>query len=94
MEIMFGLPLAVYAVVRFLETQRLRYLGAFLVVFWLQAIAVWYFAVILGMGLVVLTAELRAAAGGRAGARRRCWPPASAAWSWPRRWRRSPGRSS
>ena len=55
MEIMFGLPLAVYAVVRFLETQRLRYLAAFLVVFWLQAIAVWYFAVILGMGLVVLT---------------------------------------
>ena len=55
MEIMFGLPLAVYALVRYLETQRARYLVAFLVAFWLQAIAVWYFAVILGSGLVVLT---------------------------------------
>ncbi|MGH7358330.1 MAG: interleukin-like EMT inducer domain-containing protein, partial [Candidatus Rokuibacteriota bacterium] len=54
MEIMFGLPLAVYALVRYLETQRARYLIAFLVTFWLQAIAVWYFAVILGSGLVVL----------------------------------------
>ena len=54
MEIMFGLPLAVYALVRYLETQRARYLVAFLVAFWLQAIAVWYFAVILGSGLVVL----------------------------------------
>ena len=54
MEIMFGLPLAVYALVRYLETQRLRYLAGFLVTFWLQAIAVWYFAVILGFGLVVL----------------------------------------
>ena len=54
MEIMFGLPLSVYALVRYLEAQRLRYLVAFLVAFWLQAIAVWYFAVILGMGLVVL----------------------------------------
>ena len=43
-----------YALVRYLEAQRLRYLVAFLVAFWLQAIAVWYFAVILGMGLVVL----------------------------------------
>ena len=54
MEILFGLPLAVYALVRYFETQRPRYLIAFLVVFWLQAIAVWYFAVILGLGLVVL----------------------------------------
>ena len=54
MEIMFGLPLAVYLLVRYLETQRLRHLAAFLVVFWLQAIAVWYFAVILGLGLAVL----------------------------------------
>jgi hypothetical protein len=54
MEIMFGLPLAVYALVRYFETQRAWYLIAFLVTFWLQAIAVWYFAVILGSGLVVL----------------------------------------
>jgi len=54
MEMMFGLPLAVYALVRYLETQRVRPLLVFLVAFWLQAIAVWYFAVILGCGLVVL----------------------------------------
>jgi hypothetical protein len=54
MEIMFGLPLAVYALVRYLETQQARYLWGFVVAFWLQAIAVWYFAVILGCGLLVL----------------------------------------
>jgi hypothetical protein len=54
MEIMFGLPLCVYALVRYLEAQRPRHLVAFLVAFWLQAVAVWYFAVILGCGLVVL----------------------------------------
>jgi hypothetical protein len=54
MEIMFGLPLAVYGLVRYLETQRARDLWGFVVVFWLQAIAVWYFAVILGCGLVIL----------------------------------------
>jgi len=54
MEIMFGLPLCVYALVRYLEAQRVRHLIAFLVAFWLQAVAVWYFAVILSCGLVVL----------------------------------------
>jgi hypothetical protein len=54
MEIMFGLPLTVYALVRYLETQRLQYLAAFLAAFWLQAIAVWYFGVILGLGLLAL----------------------------------------
>ncbi len=54
MEMMFGLPLAVYALVRYLETQRARFLVLFLAVFWLQAVAVWYFAVILGMGLPIL----------------------------------------
>jgi hypothetical protein len=54
MEIMFGLPLAVYALVRYLESQRARHLLLFLAVFWLQAIAVWYFAVILGCGLGIL----------------------------------------
>jgi hypothetical protein len=69
MEIMFGLPLALYLVVRYLETQRLRQLAAFLVVFWLQAIAVWYFAVILGLGLVTLALAyaLRRWAGWRPG---------------------------
>jgi hypothetical protein len=54
MEMMFGLPLCMYALLRYLEAQRVRYLIAFLVAFWLQAVAVWYFAVILGSGLVVL----------------------------------------
>lgn len=54
MEMLFGLPLAVYLLVRFLEAQRPRDLIALLAVFWLQAIAVWYFAVILGCGLAVL----------------------------------------
>jgi hypothetical protein len=54
MEIMFGLPLCMYALVRYLEAQRVRHLIAFLVGFWLQAVAVWYFAVILSSGLVVL----------------------------------------
>jgi hypothetical protein len=54
MEIMFGLPVAVYTLVRYLETQQPGWLALFLAVFWLQAIAVWYFAVILGLGLVVV----------------------------------------
>jgi hypothetical protein len=56
MEIMFGLPLCVYALVRYLEEQRPRYLAALLAAFWLQAAAVWYFAVILGVALAVLAA--------------------------------------
>jgi interleukin-like EMT inducer protein len=54
MEILFGIPLAVYALVRFLETQRARYLWAFALVFWLQAVAVLYYAVILACGLAVV----------------------------------------
>src|SRR5262249_32152182 len=60
MEMTFGMPLAVYAWVRFLESHRPRHLAAFLLVFWLQAIAVWYFAVILGIGLAVLTVQVLA----------------------------------
>ncbi len=60
MEIAFGIPLCVYTLVRFLEGQRTRDLLAFLVVFWLQAIAVWYYAVILAFGLAVLVAQYAA----------------------------------
>jgi hypothetical protein len=60
MELMFGLPLCLYALVRFLETQRLRHLSAFLVAYWLQAVAVWYFAVILAAGLAVALASYAA----------------------------------
>jgi hypothetical protein len=54
MEMMFALPVCVYALVRFLEAQRPRDLLVLLLAFGLQAVAVWYFAVILGCGLVVL----------------------------------------
>ncbi len=54
MEIAFGIPLCIYGLVRWLETQRARELGLFLLVFWLQAVAVWYYAVIVGLGLLVV----------------------------------------
>lgn len=53
--LVFGIPLTVYALVRFLEEQRVRYLAALLGVFWLQAVAVVYYGVILGVGLAVIT---------------------------------------
>lgn len=51
MEMAFGIPLAIYALVRFLETQRGRYLVALVATFWIQAASVWYYAVILSFGL-------------------------------------------
>jgi len=42
MEMAFGIPLALYALVRFLDTQRMRYLVALLVAFALQTASVWY----------------------------------------------------
>jgi hypothetical protein len=56
MEMTFGIPVAIYALVRFLESQRARDLALFCVVFWLQAISVLYYAVIVAcaLGLVVL----------------------------------------
>jgi hypothetical protein len=56
-EMAFGVPLAVYALVRFLEEQRLRHLATLLVVFWMQAVAVVYYGVILGLGLAVVAAQ-------------------------------------
>jgi hypothetical protein len=60
MEMAFGLPLAVYLWVRFLEEQRVRHLGLFLLVYWLQAIAVWYYALILGIGIALLSLQVAA----------------------------------
>jgi hypothetical protein len=57
MQIAFGIPLGVYTFVRFLETQRRRDLVAFLAVFWLQAIAVWYYAIALALGLAVVAVQ-------------------------------------
>jgi hypothetical protein len=60
MEMTFGIPLAIYALVRFLESQRARYLAVFGLVFWLQAISVLYYAVILGCALAVVTLQYAA----------------------------------
>src|SRR5262245_28331411 len=49
MEMAFGLPLAVFALVRFLEQQRVRDLVLLVLVFWLQAVTTWYYAVMLGL---------------------------------------------
>jgi hypothetical protein len=57
MEITFGIPLAVYALVRFLESQRARHLALLGLVFWLQAISVLYYAVILACGLAVVALQ-------------------------------------
>ena len=51
MEMAFGIPLAIYALVRFLETQRARYLIGLGLAFWIQAASVWYYAIILALGL-------------------------------------------
>jgi hypothetical protein len=56
-QLMFGFPFAVYGLVRFLETQRVRLLALLLAAFWLQAVAVVYYGVILGAGLTVLAVE-------------------------------------
>ena len=60
MEMTFGIPLAVYALVRFLESQRARYLAVFGLVFWLQAISVLYYAVILACALAVVALQYAA----------------------------------
>jgi hypothetical protein len=60
MEMTFGIPLAIYALVRFLESQRTRHLVIFGLVFWLQAISVLYYAVILACGLTVVALQYAA----------------------------------
>ena len=57
MELTFGIPLTMYTLIRFLESQRIRYLAAFLAVLWLEAISVWYVTVILGLGLVAVALQ-------------------------------------
>jgi hypothetical protein len=60
MEMTFGIPLVVYGLVRFLESQRPRDLALFCVAFWLQAISVLYYAVILTFGLGVIALQYAA----------------------------------
>jgi hypothetical protein len=60
MEMAFGIPLAIYALVRFLETQRSRYLAALVGAFWIQAVSVWYYAIILALGLGAVAVQFGA----------------------------------
>jgi hypothetical protein len=60
MEMAFGIPLAIYMLVRFLETQRGRYLVGLLVTFWIQAASVWYYAIILSVGLAAVVPQFLA----------------------------------
>jgi len=53
-QTLFGIPLAIYALIRFFEDQRRRHLVAALAVFWAQAVAVQYYTVILGLGLAMV----------------------------------------
>jgi hypothetical protein len=54
MQLAFPIPLALLALLRFLETQRTRYLAATLALLWVEALASMYYAIILGLCLVAL----------------------------------------
>jgi hypothetical protein len=56
-QTLFGIPLALYALVRFFEDQRPRHLVAALAVYWAQAVAVQYYTVILGLGLAMVALQ-------------------------------------
>ncbi|MGH7357259.1 MAG: hypothetical protein ACREJR_00420, partial [Candidatus Rokuibacteriota bacterium] len=60
MEMAFGIPLAIYAFVRFVETRRPRYVVALVAAFWVQAASVWYYAIILSLGLAAVLVQLGA----------------------------------
>jgi interleukin-like EMT inducer protein len=54
MQLAFPIPLALLALLRFLETQRTRYLAATLALLWVEALASMYYAIILGLCLATL----------------------------------------
>jgi hypothetical protein len=54
MQLAFPIPLALLALLRFLESRGTRYLAAALVLLWIEALASMYYAIILGLCLVVL----------------------------------------
>jgi hypothetical protein len=62
-QTLFGIPLVVFAVIRFFEDQRPRHLAAALAIFWAQAVAVQYYTVILGLGLVMVVLQCLALRG-------------------------------
>jgi hypothetical protein len=69
MQLGFPIPLAVLSLLRFLESARWRYLAALVLLVWVEALASMYYAIILGLCLVVLAglhAILRSGAWSRA----------------------------
>ena len=54
MQLAFPIPLALLGLLRFLETQRTRYLVATLSLLWVEALASMYYAIILGLALAVV----------------------------------------
>ena len=55
MQLAFPIPLALLGLLRFLETQRTRYLVATVALLWIEALASMYYAIILGLSLGVVT---------------------------------------
>jgi hypothetical protein len=56
MQLAFPIPLALLALLRYLETRRARYLAGTLALLWVEALASMYYAIILGLCLATLTA--------------------------------------
>jgi hypothetical protein len=54
MQLAFPIPLALLGLLRFLETERTRYLVATLTLLWVEALASMYYAIILGLSLAVV----------------------------------------
>ena len=54
MQLAFPIPLALLALWRFLETRRTRYLVSTLALLWVEALALMYYAIILGLSLGVV----------------------------------------
>jgi interleukin-like EMT inducer protein len=54
MQLAFPIPLALLALLRFLETRRVPYLAGALALLWVEALASMYYAIILGLCLVTL----------------------------------------
>ena len=55
MQLAFPIPLALLGWLRFLETQRARYLVATVALLWVEALASMYYAIILGLSLAVVS---------------------------------------
>lgn len=56
MQLAFPIPLGLLCLLRFLETQRWRHLIGLAALLWVEALASMYYAIILGLAVVVVTA--------------------------------------